>query len=175
MKRLKLSARSWPIFYSTGFAVLILVSLAAGIMLTFLLSGLLVIPAAKMLNLAGTAYGLIGVVVLSEAVVRSDRIKRFMVIWVGAALLWAHTGLALGACIGAVIVFFSGRPSAYAAYGFALSLFSYVVLIGGVVDATVTYPRSVRLQELTPRHQRLGLIVLVTGLALQLAAAIIEF
>jgi hypothetical protein len=157
------------------YLVLILLSLLAGVAFTHWLSGLHTIPTAKILNLAGISYGLIGVLVLSEAIVRSEQIKQFMVAWVGTALLWTHTGIAWGAIIGAVIASISGRPSGNAAYHFAFALFAYVMLIGGLVDGTATNPLTPRLRDMPARHQRLGLIILVTGMALQLTAAIRDF
>lgn len=157
------------------FVVIILASAAAGVVLSVWLSKLQTIPLAKILNLAGIAYGLLGVLVLSEAIVRGQAVRRFMVQWTGSALLWAHTGLALGALVGAGIEYNAGRPSAHAAMKFASGLFCLVLWVGGFVDMTVTNPLSIRHGEISGRHQRLGLVVLVTGLALQLAAAVMDF
>lgn len=160
---------------SVLFAVLILSSIVAGSFFSYWLSGLHAIPKAKLLNIAGIAYGLTGVLVLSEAIVRSEQVKQFMVAWVGAALLWVHTGLASGAVTGAIFASALGRPSAHAAYQFAFSVFAYFMLIGGVLDGTVTNPLTPRLRGVPERHQRLGLILLLTGLVLQLVAAILDF
>ncbi|RDI96826.1 hypothetical protein DVT68_19935 [Dyella solisilvae] len=163
------------VYVTALYIILILFSLLGGVAFTYWLSGLHTIPTAKLLNIAGIAYGLIGVLILSEAIVRSERVRQFLVVWVGTALLWVHTGLAFGVFAGANIVTFVGRPSAHAAYGFSLTMFVWAMWTCGVVDGTVTNPLTPQLRAMPERHQRLGLILLVTGLVLQLVAAIRDF
>lgn len=169
------STRATGAYVTCLYIILILSSLLGGVAFTYWLSGLHAIPTVKLLNIAGIAYGLIGVLILSEAVVHRESIKQFMVVWVGTALLWVHTGLALGVLAGAILVTYVGQPSAHAACGFSLTMFVWAMWTCGVVDGTVTNPLTPRLRAMPERHQRLGLILLVTGLVLQLVAAIRDF
>jgi hypothetical protein len=123
----------------------------------------------KLLNIIGLTYDLLGLVVLSEIVANSERWKSFVVHWLAGLLLWAQSVIPLGAALGAWV---SGEaPSSTKAATFFGSLWAYSLLPLAVLDATVFYPRLPQFQDMTQRTRRLGLILLVSGVFVQLVAA----
>jgi hypothetical protein len=125
------------------------------------------------LNIAAIIYGLIGVLVLSGMVAKSDAMKAFMVHWVAGVLIWAHAVTPIGALIGASIG--HTLPSAAITVKFFMSFLCYSVVVLGVVESVVFFPRLRRFQALTSRTQAFGLILLITGLVVQLNAALQNF
>lgn len=121
----------------------------------------------------GIAYGLFGIIVLCEFVIRSDKLKSFMVRWIAGLLLWAHSVVPIGAFIGACIG--HELPSAGFTGIFFVSFFVYSIWILVAVDAAVFSPKIKRFQSLDFRHQVFGLILVITGVILQLVAAIKDF
>lgn len=146
----------------------------AGACVGFALSRLPRIAPYKLLNIAGIVYGLLGVVVLAEMVVKSDALKKIMVTYVAVGALWASTLIPLGMFIGAVVAYVAGHPSAAATAGWSLSFVFGSVLPLSVVDATVVSPTRLINIDLHGRHQNLGLALLVGGGTLQLVAAIVD-
>ncbi|WP_207002624.1 hypothetical protein [Trinickia mobilis] len=152
---------------------LIAVLLGVGATLGYVLSGYQRLFPYKLLNIAGIVYGLVGVVVLSEMVAQSDHLKKFMIRWVGGVLIWAHTIVPIGALVGAGLGY--DRPSAAITAKFSLSFFAYSVLVLTVVDFAVVSPQAERRRPLSSRTQAFGLILLVSGLVVQLIAAVQDF
>lgn len=123
----------------------------------------------KLLNVVGLTYDLLGIVVLSEIVMESERLKAFMVKWVAGFILWAQTVVPLGALIG---VWTAGTsPSSGIAAGFFASFWAYSLFILATIDSTVFFPRFERLQSLSLRARTFGLLLLVTGVVIQIVAA----
>ena len=127
----------------------------------------------KLLNITGIVYGLLGIVVLSEFVAKSDVLKSFLIHWVAGLLLWAHSIIPLGALVGAVIAHAS--PSASIVAKFFASFFAYSLLILGVLDFAVFNPKFKPLMAHATRTQVFGLILLLSGLVVQLIAALQDF
>src|SRR5258705_7919258 len=152
------------------FAVFVAALVGTGALVGHAFSGYARLETFKLLNIVGLAYDLIGILVLSEAVTQSAPLKKFMVNWVARVLLWAHTVVPLGALIGVGIG--HSLPSAGATARFFASFFAYSLLVLGLIDSTVTYPRFGRFQGLEFRRQAFGLILLITGVVVQLIAAI---
>lgn len=96
-----------------------------------------------------------------------------MVHWVVGVLIWAHTVTPIGALIGASIG--HTLPSAAITVKFFMSFLCYSVVVLGVVESVVFFPRLRRFQALTSRAQAFGLILLITGLVVQLNAALQNF
>lgn len=65
----------------------------------FALSCLPKIAPHKLLNIVGILYGLLGVIVLAEIVVKSEALKRVMVTYVAGYALWASMLIPLGMII----------------------------------------------------------------------------
>ena len=121
----------------------------------------------------GLVDGLVGVVVLSEMVTSRDSLKKFMVDWVAGVLIWAHSVIPIGALIGAGIGY--DLPSSGLTARFFLSFLCYSLIVLGIVDAVVFFPRMKCLRPLESRTQAFGLILIVSGLSAQLVAAIQDF
>lgn len=123
----------------------------------------------KLLNIVGLTYDLLGIVVLAEVVAQSERLKAFMVKWVAGFLSWAQSVVPLGALVGAWVA--SASPSSSVATGFFASFWAYSILILAVIDSTVFFPRLQRLQDLSLRARTFGLLLLLTGVVIQIVAA----
>ncbi|TAJ30676.1 MAG: hypothetical protein EPO64_03045 [Nitrospirae bacterium] len=123
----------------------------------------------KLLNIVGLVYDLLGIIVLSEVVAKNERLKAFMVKWVAGFLIWAQSVVPLGALFGAWVG--SSLPSSSVAVGFFASFFVYSVFVLTVIDSTVFFPRLARFQSLSFRTRTFGLVLLITGVFIQLVAA----
>lgn len=123
----------------------------------------------KLLNIVGLTYDLLGIVVLAEVVAQSKRLKAFMVKWVAGFLLWAQSVVPFGAFFGAWVA--NASPSSSVATGFFASFWAYSILILAVIDSTVFFPRLQRLQDLSLRARTFGLLLLLTGVVIQIVAA----
>lgn len=123
----------------------------------------------KLMNIIGLIYDLLGLIVLSEMVASSARWKLFIVNWAAVAFLWGQTMIPLSAAIGAWA--FSEAPSAAKAASFFGLLWAYSMLPLVILEATVAFPRTVKLQNTEQRILRLGLGLIVSGALVQLVAA----
>lgn len=123
----------------------------------------------KLLNILGLTLDLLGLVVLSEFVVASERWKSFVVKWVAGVLLWAQTVVPLAAAAGAALS--SSAPSSLKASVFFVSLFAYSLVPLALLDHTVFYPSRWDAADKTQRTRRFGLLLLISGVLVQLAAA----
>lgn len=80
----------------------------------------------KLLNILGLSLDLLGLIVLAEFVVTSERLKNFVVLWIAGAVLWGITVVPIGAWFGALA--YSEGPSSAKAANFFINLFGYAVL-----------------------------------------------
>ena len=123
----------------------------------------------KLLNILGLVLDLLGLLVLSEFVVNSERWKAFVVKWVAGVLLWAQTVVPLGAAAGAALA--HAYPSSEKASGFFFTLFVYSLLPLALLDHTVFNPSKFDAADRTQRTRRFGLLLLASGVSVQLIAA----
>lgn len=155
------------------FLVVACMALAGG-WLGFSLSRLPTFAPYKLLNIAGIIYGLLGVIVLAELVMKNDELKRIMVTYVAGAVLWASTVVPLGMLLGAGFAYAAGLPSAASTAYWSVSFVVWSVLPLSVVDVTVVAPTRLIKFDVHGRHQILGLALLLGGGTLQLAAAVFD-
>jgi hypothetical protein len=127
----------------------------------------------KLLNIIGIVYGLLGIVVLAEFVMKSEPLKEFMVHWVAGLLLWAHTIVPFGVVIGAGVG--HTLPSAGVTAKFFVSFFVYSLGVLALLESAVFNPRAARPQPLATRTHAFGLILLLSGVVAQLVAALQDF
>jgi hypothetical protein len=130
------------------------------------------LEAFKLLNILGLTYDLLGLIVLSEFVLESERWKAFMVHWVAGTLLWAQSVIPIGAAFGAE--FLSTGPSAARAAAFFFALFAYSLVPLSALDEVVFNPRRFGVGEKTERTKRFGLLLLLSGVLIQLVAAFLD-
>lgn len=122
----------------------------------------------KLLNILGLSLDLLGLLVLSEFVASSERVKEFVVKWVAGVVIWGITVVSIGALAGAALS--SGQSSSKAA-SFFFKLFAYATLPLGALDYTVFNPFSPLSQDRSQRTRRFGLLLLASGAVVQLIAA----
>jgi len=142
---------------------------ALGVAVGYVLSGYAKLETFKLLNIVGLFYDLLGILVLSEIVTKSAAVKYFFVEWVSGSLIWAQTVIPLGALIGTAVGY--SLPSSGVVAKFFVSFFAYSVLVLGFIEATVFVPKLRGFQNLETRSHMFGLILLVTGVVIQLVAA----
>lgn len=123
----------------------------------------------KLLNILGLTYDMLGLLVLSEMVVTSERLKSFVIFWVAGVVLWAQSVVPLGAAAGAWVGV-DGVSSGKAAR-FFIGLFCYSLLPLAILDHSVFNPKKADASDKTQRNRRFGLFLLVTGVTVQLIAA----
>lgn len=140
----------------------------------FALSRLQTVTPNKLLNIAGIIYGMLGVVVLAEFVVKNDVLKRIMVSYVAGTILWASTLVPLGMLLGSGLAFTLGLPSAAGTAKWAIAFVIYSMLPLSAIDATVVSPTRLIRIDLHGKHQILGLALVLGGGMLQLIAAILD-
>lgn len=157
---------SHTIFFSCFVAVLFFIGVSTG----YMLAGHQKLVQYKLLNVIGIFYGLFGIVVLSEFVIRNDALKHFVVHWVAGLLLWAHSIIPLGAIVGAG--FAQTLPSSALIAKFFASFFAYSLLVLAFLDFSVFNPKVKAFQTLATRTQVFGLILLISGGVVQLTAAL---
>ena len=151
------------------FSICIAALFGAGVYMGVALSKLPKLEAFKLLNVLGLTLDLLALLVLSEFVLSSERWKSFVVEWVAGVLLWGQTVVPLGAAFGAE--FLAAGPSTSRAAGFFFTLFAYSLLPLAVLDHAVFYPSRFSVADKTQRTRRFGLLLLVSGVLVQLVAA----
>lgn len=122
------------------------------------------------LNVVGIVYSMIAVVVLYETVAQNQAFKKIIVSHVAPGLLWAHTVVPLGVTCSWLLIRKFPHGDQIAAFGF--TFFAYSVLPLAFLDAAVTFPRILMLMSFDGRHRRFGLFLLLSGLGMQLIAAL---
>ncbi len=140
----------------------------------FALSRLQTVTPSKLLNITGIIYGMLGVVVLAEFVVKNDVLKRIMVSYVASTILWASTLVPLGMLLGSGLAFALGLPSAAGTAKWAVAFVIYSLLPLSAIDATIVSPTRLITIDLHGKHQILGLALVLGGGMLQLIAAILD-
>lgn len=123
----------------------------------------------KLLNILGLALDLLGLIVLAEFVATSERLKKFVVLWIAGAVLWGITVIPIGAWLGALA--YSEGPSSAKAANFFINLFGYALLPLGLLDYAVFNPIQPMSKDQTARTRRFGFLLLASGTIIQLVAA----
>lgn len=157
------------------FSALLVILLVFGGWLGHALAGRAELAIYKLLNILGIIYGLLGIVVLSEFVVRSDPLKSFMVQWVATAVAWAHSIIPIGALVGVGMGY--QLSSAGITAKFFLGLLAYSIPPLLFVEMAVFNPRLkvFAAQPIAVRNQIFGLALLISGMIVQLIAALQDF
>lgn len=152
------------------FVVFISVLLSLGIYLGWFLANRPSFSAPALLNVAGISYNILAVIVLYESVTRDEKLKRILVSYVAPFLLWTQMVIPIGVTASWFLIRSLRHGNEIAAFGF--SFFSYSILPLSFLDATVTFPRIETLKPLDGRYRRFGLFLLLSGMGMQLIAAV---
>ncbi len=123
----------------------------------------------KLLNIVGLACDLLGIIVLSEIAIQSEKISQFFVDWVAGFILWGQTVLPLGAAIGAWLL--GNGPSSSLVAQFFVSFFVYSLVLLAVLEACVFGPGARMQFRVVQRSRAFGLWLLIVGTFVQLVAA----
>lgn len=127
---------------------------------------------SQLLNILGILADLVGAVCLLEIVLKSDRLKGFLVTWVAGGLLWGIPVACLGAAIGGWL--FSHHDAGVALGTFFFRFFIWSVLPLSVLESTVFFPQVALFQDLTVRARIFGAFLIISGLVIQLLAAVLD-
>ncbi len=157
-----MSNRIFPCFI----AILLLLGVSLGWLLAIRPS--FSIPA--ILNVVGIIYSMIAVIVLYETVAQNQTFKTVIVSYIAPFLLWAHTVIPLGVAGSWLLIRKHPNGDQISAFGF--TFFAYSILPLAFLDASVTFPRILKMASIDGRHRRFGLFLLLSGLAMQLIASL---
>lgn len=123
----------------------------------------------KLLNIVGLACDLLGIIVLSEIAIQSEKISQFFVDWVAGFVLWGQTVAPMGAAVGAWLL--GDGPSTSVVTQFFLSFSVYSLTFLAILEGFVFGPGA-RLQFVVAQRSRtFGLWLLIVGTFVQLVAA----
>lgn len=147
----------------------------SGFAIGYCISEIPKIDRAKVLNIVGLFYDLLGIVVLSEVFATNARWKKTSVEWIAPATLWAHTNIPLGAAVAASVVAFLHFPSAGIIFRFAFGFFVYSLIPLALLEITVVNPTLSIFKGVGSRWRYFGLWLLLSGVTLQLIAAVLDF
>ena len=155
-----------------AFAVFISAVLVFGAVVRFELSKFARLETYKLLNIAGILYTLLAVIVLSEIAASTLSWKRITVAWIAPAVLWFHGAFPLGMSLGGLIGELLRGGSGATVWKFAIRFFFYSLIPLSLLNEIVVFPRFAALRALESRWRWFGLFLLLTGVALQLIAAL---
>jgi hypothetical protein len=126
----------------------------------------------KVLNVIGLVYDLLGIIVLSEIIASNTRLRSIALNWMAPGVLWLQTCLPLGVSLGALLAF--NAPSMQTAFSFGASFWAWSILPLLFLESTVVLPRFRVLQDPETRWRCFGLFLLLSGVTVQLIAALID-
>lgn len=146
-----------------------------GLALGYRLSALPRLETYKFLNVAGLSYDFLGVLVLSELLASTVRWKNVCVKFLAPLILWLHTLIPFGAFLGASLPGqLMHKPSSEIVAKFFLLFFGYSLIPLTVFDEFVVFPRLRFVKrDVETRWRWFGLLLLLSGVGLQLAAAVL--
>jgi hypothetical protein len=128
-----------------------------------------------LVNLTGLIDTLLGVVLLADIIATNARWQKIAVEIVAPAMLWLHGGFPLCVFLGAttVDVMKRGEMPKLFPYGFLVA--QWCGWMAMLLEETVAYPRlRWFLGSVDLRYRRFGLILVLSGVTLQLVAGFME-
>jgi hypothetical protein len=156
------------------FAIILTAMFCLGFIVGLQMSGLSRLQSSKLLNLAGLAYTLLGVLVLSE-VLATDTWKAFCVRWLAPTILWFHTVVPLGAFLSSLAGMAMHKPSSSTVGRFSASFLSYSMIPLLFFNEVIVFPQLRFIQkDVDVRWRWLGFFLVLSGVGLQLIAAVID-
>lgn len=168
------SGRSQIAMKNRTFLPFIVALLLVGFATGYRLSKISRIDTSKLLNIVGLFYDLLAIVVLNEVLATNAKWKQLSADWMAPATLWAHTVIPLGAAVSALIVSFAHFPSSSIILGFAFGFFLYSIIPLAALEMAVVNPKFTIFKSAESRWRYFGLWLLLSGVALQLVAAVTD-
>ena len=162
------------------FTVLVAVTAAVGVYVGYQLAEIQNLQSYKLANIVGLLLNLLAILVLSEVLVLNPGWKKFCVEFVAPTLLWCTITVPVGMGVGVGIAWLAKRGHSVSAVGiFALAAYAYGSMLATILEAAVVLPRGLTVvlprvfaKDIETRWRLFGLILLVTGMLLQLVSAI---
>jgi hypothetical protein len=154
------------------FSIYIVALLILGIFLGYVLSQRPSFSASGILNVVGISYSITAVLVLYESVTKNSLFRTLTVNILSPLILWLHTVVPLGVALSWILT--RGTLHGGVVSRFGLSFFAYSILPLSFLDSTVVFPRINGLREIDGRYRRFGLFLLLSGLGMQLIAAVMS-
>jgi hypothetical protein len=146
-----------------------------GLLTGYRLAAIAHLQTYKLLNATGLFYDLLGVLVLSDLAASNERWKLFAVTVIAPAIMWLHVIFPLAVTVSAGL---SGLllhlPSSSIVAGFAFAFWSSLMIPLTIFEWTVALPRFAALKGLQSRWRWFALLLLLAGVSLQFAAAILS-
>ncbi len=157
------------------FVAFLIVLLCLGFVVGYRFSRISKLDTAKLLNIVGLYYALLGILVLNEILAPNAKWKRVSVELIAPATLWAHTAIPIGAAVGAAVAFSAHWPSASIVFKFAVGFFACSLIPLAFLDVTVVKPQFGIFKATESRWRFFGFLLVLSGVALQLVAAVVGF
>ena len=156
-----------------NFLMVLLATVGGGI--AYRLSSIPKLELFKILNIVGIAYGLVGIVVLSEFVIQNEKWRLFVVEKLSGILIWAHGAIPLGASATTLGLFVFAReqfPSALPIGASFVGFMFYSIIPTLFIEHFVFVPKHQHYKDPVLRTRIFGLFLVVTGMVVQLIAAV---
>jgi hypothetical protein len=126
----------------------------------------------KLVNIAGLLYDFLGVVVISEMATTNSRWKKISLDWIAPGVLWLHMVFPLGAVFGGLAAaLLLENSSGAAVFKFASAFLGYSMIPLIAMSQTVS-PQFAFFRNVESRWRWFALLLLLTGVGLQLVAAL---
>jgi hypothetical protein len=148
---------------------------ASGVAISYFVSGVHKLETYKLLNIAGILYGLLAVLILSELVVENARWSLFVAETISDLSIKAHMAFPLGAAMMAgllTILAPNSHPSSVSVLTASMIFLVFALPEAFLVEDFVWAPKLNISKKPKVRSRRFGLILGVTGMIVQLIAAV---
>jgi hypothetical protein len=155
-----------------AFKVFVSIVLVLGVGTGYRLSGVSKLEPFKLLNVTGLFYDFLGVLVLSEFVSSNPKLKRVSVEIVAPGVLWLQSVFPFGVILGGLLGMLARAPSSVSVGKFAMLFWAYSVLPLALLEGMVVFPQFAVLKSVESRWQWFGFFLLLSGVMLQLVAAV---
>lgn len=149
-------------------SVVMLVGLGIGYRLSLLTK----VESSALLTAGGLSYDFLGVLVLSEFI--GAKWKTICVEHVAPVVLWLHALIPLGALVGGYAALLMHKPTGEIVVKFFFGFFGYSLLPLSIFQELVVLPKLPFVKkDVENRWRWFGFFLLISGVALQLIAAIL--
>ncbi|WP_019557219.1 hypothetical protein [Thiomicrorhabdus arctica] len=130
---------------------------------------------SKLFNIIGLTFDIFGVVILSYVVISNEKIKEIVSGWGAATTIsivgFMPIGLFLGALIG---IKFLGHEEVNNLFSYYLPITVYALLSAFFIEDTILMPKFSVFKSQDTRIKVLGGFFLLSGLCIQLYAAVLD-
>jgi len=148
--------------------------LALGVLIYFVLSSLPKVESFKLFNVVGLAFDILGVLLLSKLIAKSAEKHIVLLDYFYAFIYVAVICVPLGVIFGNLLFFWLDLSSSGTVVTFASSIFAYVAAPLFITEYSGEIFKFKFYESVSSRVIFMGWYLLIAGLALQMAGAIMD-